>query len=127
MTRPSLPVGRLPAARPIPTASGRGQLSLLSAAVALALGLVATEASALSLGRLNVQSALGEPLRAEIEVTEISAAEADSMKLNIASADAFRAAGVGYNAALSDVRTVCLLYTSPSPRDRQKSRMPSSA
>ena len=25
------------------------------------------------------------------------------------------------------VRNVCLLYTSPSPRDRQKSRMPSSA
>ena len=24
-------------------------------------------------------------------------------------------------------RTICLLYTSPSPRDRQKSRMPSSA
>ena len=30
--------------------------------------------------------------------------------------------------ALSDAnRYVCLLYTSPSPRDRQKSRMPSSA
>ena len=27
----------------------------------------------------------------------------------------------------SAVRTTCLLYTSPSPRDRQKSRMPSSA
>ena len=26
-----------------------------------------------------------------------------------------------------DARTTCLLYTSPSPRDRQKSRMPSSA
>ena len=26
-----------------------------------------------------------------------------------------------------DQGTVCLLYTSPSPRDRQKSRMPSSA
>ena len=25
------------------------------------------------------------------------------------------------------VRNICLLYTSPSPRDRQKSRMPSSA
>ena len=25
------------------------------------------------------------------------------------------------------IPTVCLLYTSPSPRDRQKSRMPSSA
>ena len=26
-----------------------------------------------------------------------------------------------------DMSNVCLLYTSPSPRDRQKSRMPSSA
>ena len=26
-----------------------------------------------------------------------------------------------------DNETICLLYTSPSPRDRQKSRMPSSA
>ena len=26
-----------------------------------------------------------------------------------------------------DEPTICLLYTSPSPRDRQKSRMPSSA
>ena len=30
-------------------------------------------------------------------------------------------------AAVLDVRMPCLLYTSPSPRDRQKSRMPSSA
>ena len=29
--------------------------------------------------------------------------------------------------ALPAVKTDCLLYTSPSPRDRQKSRMPSSA
>ena len=27
----------------------------------------------------------------------------------------------------TDVLSACLLYTSPSPRDRQKSRMPSSA
>jgi hypothetical protein len=27
----------------------------------------------------------------------------------------------------TDKATICLLYTSPSPRDRQKSRMPSSA
>ena len=26
-----------------------------------------------------------------------------------------------------DHKSICLLYTSPSPRDRQKSRMPSSA
>ena len=30
-------------------------------------------------------------------------------------------------AAPCDYRPICLLYTSPSPRDRQKSRMPSSA
>ena len=30
-------------------------------------------------------------------------------------------------AALNQEYTLCLLYTSPSPRDRQKSRMPSSA
>ena len=29
--------------------------------------------------------------------------------------------------AVKELRKVCLLYTSPSPRDRQKSRMPSSA
>ena len=29
--------------------------------------------------------------------------------------------------ASGEAYTVCLLYTSPSPRDRQKSRMPSSA
>eukprot|EP01015_Nassula_variabilis_P035463 TRINITY_DN8916_c0_g1_i1.p2 TRINITY_DN8916_c0_g1~~TRINITY_DN8916_c0_g1_i1.p2 ORF type:complete len:102 (-),score=36.12 TRINITY_DN8916_c0_g1_i1:5-310(-) len=28
---------------------------------------------------------------------------------------------------MKDVSQICLLYTSPSPRDRQKSRMPSSA
>ena len=27
----------------------------------------------------------------------------------------------------NNITTTCLLYTSPSPRDRQKSRMPSSA
>ena len=27
----------------------------------------------------------------------------------------------------AELQNVCLLYTSPSPRDRQKSRMPSSA
>ena len=34
--------------------------------------------------------------------------------------------GVNHRFALYDM-VICLLYTSPSPRDRQKSRMPSSA
>ena len=105
MTRHPLPAARLPATCPTPTISGRCQLSLISAAVALALGAISTDAAALALGRLNVQSALGEPLRAEIEVTEITAAEADGLKVSIASTDAFNAAGVPYNPALADVRT----------------------
>ena len=32
-----------------------------------------------------------------------------------------------YTFYISDKPDICLLYTSPSPRDRQKSRMPSSA
>ena len=32
-----------------------------------------------------------------------------------------------YNIAITSQEDTCLLYTSPSPRDRQKSRMPSSA
>lgn len=53
---------------------------------------------------MNIRSALGEPLRAEIEVTEITAAEADGLRINIASPAAFNAAGVNYNPALGDVR-----------------------
>ena len=33
----------------------------------------------------------------------------------------------GKNVWIAKTAKVCLLYTSPSPRDRQKSRMPSSA
>ncbi|RZI87958.1 MAG: hypothetical protein EOP78_18605, partial [Variovorax sp.] len=91
MTRPLLPAASLSATRPTPTPAGRCQLTMLSAAMALALSVISTDASALAFGRLNVQSALGEPLRAEIEVTEITASEADGMKVNIASAEAFRA------------------------------------
>ena len=32
-----------------------------------------------------------------------------------------------FNVVFGELKDTCLLYTSPSPRDRQKSRMPSSA
>lgn len=104
MTRPSLPATGAPSDRPNPALASRGQLSLLSMAVALAIGAASGNAHALALGRLNVQSALGEPLRAEIDVTEISATEADGLKVDMASREAFQAAGVTYNDALSNVR-----------------------
>jgi pilus assembly protein FimV len=69
-------------------------------AMALAC-LVAGQAQALGLGRLNVQSALGETLRAEIEVTSITAEEASSLRLRVAPPEAYRAQGVEYNPALA--------------------------
>ena len=80
-------------------------LTLIAAAVALALGTLSGQADALSLGRIQVLSALGEPLRAEIEVVEITAAEADGLRVNVASSEAFRTAGIPYNTSLADVRT----------------------
>ena len=77
---------------------------IATAALALVLGLAAHDASALALGRVNVLSALGEPLRAEIDVPEITAEEAASLRTSVASPDAFRAAGLEYNAALSNVQ-----------------------
>ena len=59
-----------------------------------------SQAWALGLGRITVQSALGETLRAEIEVTSLSPEEASSLQLRVASPDAYRAAGVEYNAVL---------------------------
>ncbi|WP_198972181.1 type IV pilus assembly protein FimV [Xylophilus sp. ASV27] len=77
----------------------------LAAAAALVLGLGASgQANALALGRMSVQSALGEPLRAEIDVSEISASEADSLSIQPASVAAFRSAGVEYNPALAGLQ-----------------------
>jgi len=72
----------------------------LTAVAAAALYLTVPDAQALGLGRLNVQSALGESLRAEIDVTSITPEEAANLKVRIAPPESFRAAGVDYNAVL---------------------------
>ena len=85
-----------------PRASWRTPVA--AAALALVLGWTANDAMALALGRVNVLSALGEPLRAEIDVPEITAEEAASLRTAVANPDAFRAAGLEYNAALSSAQ-----------------------
>ncbi len=80
------------------------QKTAIAAAATALLTLTATGAMALSLGRITVQSALGEPLRAEIEVPDINAEEAASLRTAVALPDAFTAAGLEYNAALSSLQ-----------------------
>jgi pilus assembly protein FimV len=56
---------------------------------------------ALSLGRITLQSTRGEALRAEIELSALSAEEAASLSARIASPEAFSRAGVAYSPALA--------------------------
>jgi pilus assembly protein FimV len=76
-----------------------GRFALTSVAAA-ALSLAVPAAFALGLGKLAVQSALGEALRAEIDVTSISAEEASNLRVRVAPPESYRAAGVDYNAVL---------------------------
>jgi pilus assembly protein FimV len=59
---------------------------------------------AAGLGDLRVLSALGEPLRAEIDIVELTSAERDSLNVRIASSEAFRKAGIEFNPALIGVK-----------------------
>ncbi|OGB00412.1 MAG: fimbrial protein FimV, partial [Burkholderiales bacterium RIFCSPHIGHO2_12_FULL_61_11] len=76
----------------------RWRIGALASAVALLASLASFQAHALALGRISVQSALGEPLRAEIDIADITADEAATLKAGVAPADAFKAAGLEYNA-----------------------------
>ncbi|MFM9879503.1 MAG: FimV/HubP family polar landmark protein [Burkholderiaceae bacterium] len=63
-----------------------------------------TAAHALALGKVTVLSALGEPLQAEIEIPEITAEEASSLRAGPATPEAFKAAGLDYNVVVSSLR-----------------------
>jgi pilus assembly protein FimV len=72
--------------------------------LALSLAFAAPMAHSASLGRINVLSALGQPLRAEVEVTAVSREEAASLAVRLAPAAAFRQANLDMNPALSGLR-----------------------
>ncbi|MBC3916455.1 FimV family protein [Undibacterium sp. CY18W] len=75
----------------------------LSVAVASSLFMLSS-AHATGLGKLTVLSALGQPLRAEIELTSPSKEEIDSLVPRLASPDAFRQANIDFNSALLSLR-----------------------
>ncbi len=83
----------------LPTGFARHRLAL-----AATLLIAAGGAQALGLGKLNVQSALGETMRAEIDVTSLTPEEASSLKVRVAPPDAYRATGVDYSAVLSSAQ-----------------------
>ena len=82
----------------------RWKFSVLAAAAVASAGFYAPDASALALGRITVQSALGEPLRAEIELPQITPAEADSLRATTASPDVFRAQGMEFTPTMNNLQ-----------------------
>lgn len=78
---------------------GRWRMGALASAVALLGSLTGFEAQAVALGRITVQSALGESLRAEIDISDLSPEEASSLRIGVAGAEAFKSAGLEYSAA----------------------------
>lgn len=72
-------------------------------ALAVALAFLPLAAQAAGLGKITVHSALGQPLRAELEVTA-NRDETPSLVAKVANADAFRLAGIEYAPALATLR-----------------------
>jgi pilus assembly protein FimV len=75
-------------------------------ALSLAFGLavISPQVDAAGLGRLNVTSGLGQPLRAELEVTSVGRDELPTLQVRMAPLAAFRAANLDFNPALTSLR-----------------------
>lgn len=90
--------------RPSTCPEPQGGCFARSAIAAAVMVLAASGSWALGLGRMSVQSALGEPLRAEIDVSSITPEEASSLRVRIAPPESYRAAGVDYSAILTSTK-----------------------
>ena len=76
-------------------------IAVCAAALCLA-GSIAAHAA--GLGKLTVLSALGRPLNAEIEIVALQPGEAEGLAARLASPEAFKEAGIEFNAALLGLR-----------------------
>lgn len=79
------------------------RLKALSAVV-LSTALLSSAAYGASLGRINVLSALGQPLQADIELHSTTREQAETLKVRLASLETFRIANIEYNPVLSALR-----------------------
>ena len=76
---------------------------MMKALSALFFSACVLPATALDLGRLQILSAIGEPLWAEIEVAQASTDELRTLRAQLASPGAFAQAGMEFNPALNGV------------------------
>ena len=92
--------------------------------LAVACALAPSIACAAGLGKITVHSALGQPLRAEIEVVSLQPGEAESLTAKLAPVAAFKQADIDFNVALQSVKfaverrpggAFVLVMSSPQP------------
>ncbi|MQA41641.1 FimV/HubP family polar landmark protein [Rugamonas aquatica] len=88
----------------VPTRSSIVSFALKTLTGAVASAVLVASANAAGLGKLTVLSSLGQPLRAEIELTAVSADEAGALVAKLAPADAFRTANIDFNPTLLSLR-----------------------
>ena len=77
---------------------------ILRGGAALAVAVAATFANAAGLGKLTVNSALGQVLNAEIDLVALQPGEEDSLTAHVASPEAFRDARIEYSPVLRMLR-----------------------
>jgi FimV-like protein len=86
---------------PSPTKHGSG----LRLGLALALACASGSALALTLGQVSVESGIGQPLRAAIEITQYKVEDLRRLKLQLAPAASFEQAQMVLNPALNGLQT----------------------
>jgi len=79
------------------------KLKALSTGVLLAWSI---PSHALTLGKFQIQSAMGEPLRAEVEITQSTPDELRGLQAQVAAPNSFKQAGMEYNPALNGLVTL---------------------
>lgn len=82
----------------------RWKFSPFAAAACVCAALTSTEVAALALGSVSVQSYLGQPLRALVEVPELSAEEESSLQTQVPALDVFQAHGLEYGDTARDLQ-----------------------
>ena len=84
----------------------RGNKLFRRAALIAAISMLPSLAAAAGLGKINIMSALGQPLLAEIDLVSVSAEEMPSLVARLASQDAYREANVDYPSGYGNFRFV---------------------
>ena len=100
-----------------------GITSLRAWIVAASLLSICAVSQAAGLGKLNVMSALGEPLKAEVELVA-EKNEIGSLAVRLASAEAFEHAGLSYSPLMTSVKVSIEKHASGEPFVRLTSSQP---